>query len=144
MTKRSAQIIALVSVLSILAGWQIFQNVNSADAPPVQATKPAPPEDFVLPTLSAAAQLGEQAFDANCANCHGAYGLGTENGPPFMHKVYEPNHHGDVAFMMAARNGVQAHHWRYGNMPAIEGVSEQEIVNIIAYVRALQKANGIF
>ncbi len=63
---------------------------------------------------------------------------------PLLCIVYEPNHHGDVAFMMAARNGVQAHHWRYGNMPAIEGVSEQEIVNIIAYVRALQKANGIF
>lgn len=134
----------ILAVLVAVAGWQIYQNLNPAPVPERASEKPAPPENFVMPELSVSATLGERAFDANCAACHGAYAVGTENGPPLVHKIYEPGHHGDIAFVMAVRNGVQAHHWRYGNMPAIEGVGEQELINITTYVRTLQKANGIF
>jgi len=63
--------------------------------------------------------------------------------PPLVHKIYEPNHHGDMAFLMAARNGVRAHHWKFGNMPPVEGITDAEVITIVAYVRALQRANGI-
>jgi hypothetical protein len=38
---------------------------------------------------------------------------------------------------------VRAHHWRFGNMPPVDGVNRAEVEKIVAYVRALQRANGI-
>ncbi len=97
-----------------------------------------------MPTnLSASAQGGMALFEANCAACHGAAATGTHNGPPLVHRIYEPNHHGDGAFFSAVFRGARAHHWRFGDMPPVAGVSEQDVVQIIAYVRALQRANGI-
>lgn len=94
--------------------------------------------------LSQRAQMGEKAFDAVCAACHGQNAAGKMgNGPPLIHKIYEPSHHGDMAFHMAVQNGVRAHHWRFGNMPAQEGLTRADVEAIIAYVRAVQKVNGI-
>ncbi|MBO0334926.1 cytochrome c [Sneathiella sp. CAU 1612] len=97
-----------------------------------------------VPELSIASQSGKQAFDKYCASCHGSNAAGQEGrAPPLIHRIYEPNHHGDMAFLLAAKNGVRAHHWPFGNMPPVEGISEAEIQNIILYVRELQRANGI-
>lgn len=87
---------------------------------------------------------GEAKFNTFCARCHGAYARGTQSGPPLVHKIYEPNHHGDFAFQRAAANGVRAHHWSFGNMPRITGVSSGDVREIIAYVRWLQREAGIF
>jgi mono/diheme cytochrome c family protein len=95
-------------------------------------------------TLPAELQSGEAKFNANCAVCHGQQGVGTNQGPPLVHKIYEPNHHGDPAFQMAAANGVKAHHWEFGNMPRIDAVSREDVDQIIKYVRWLQKQAGIF
>ncbi len=100
--------------------------------------------DIRLPELNDVELAGKAAFGANCAVCHGKNAAGVEGaGPPLIHKIYEPSHHGDGAFVVAARNGVRAHHWQFGNMPAVEGVSDEEILNIIAYVRRVQRENGI-
>jgi len=88
--------------------------------------------------------LGRTLYNNNCASCHGPNAVGTENGPPFLHKVYEPNHHGDIAFQLAAKNGVRAHHWRFGNMPPIGNVTEAEVTGITRYIRKLQRASGIY
>jgi mono/diheme cytochrome c family protein len=89
--------------------------------------------------------MGERAFNAKCAVCHGASAAGREGkGPPLVHKIYEPNHHSDMAFVMAAKNGVRSHHWRFGNMPPVDGVTDADVKAITAYVRALQKENGVF
>src|SRR5215210_1284252 len=88
-------------------------------------------------------QSGETIFNANCAACHGKQAAGTDHGPPLVHKVYEPNHHGDVAFQRAAANGVQAHHWQFGNMPKIPAVTSQDVDQIVKYVRWLQRQAGI-
>ncbi|MDF0666691.1 MAG: c-type cytochrome [Nitrospira sp.] len=95
---------------------------------------------------SAPAELreGEQKFNANCSTCHGMGGVGTTQGPPFLHKVYEPNHHGDAAFQRAAANGVKAHHWQFGDMPRINAVTPEDVDHITKYVRWLQKEAGIF
>ena len=90
------------------------------------------------------ARIGKVAFEAKCAVCHGVNAAGQAGvAPPLVHKIYEPSHHGDGAFLLAARNGVRAHHWRFGNMPAVEDVTDGEVKMIIAYVRELQRANGI-
>lgn len=88
-------------------------------------------------------QSGEAKFNANCAACHGQQAAGTDHGPPLVHKIYEPNHHGDPAFQRAAANGVKAHHWEFGNMPKIEGVTPDDVDQIVKYVRWLQRQAGI-
>lgn len=95
-------------------------------------------------TLTANAEIGKRIFDVKCAACHGTNAVG-QNGvaPPLVHKIYEPSHHGDFAFIRAAQNGVRAHHWGFGNMPPIEGVTDGDIKMVTTYIRELQRANGI-
>jgi len=93
--------------------------------------------------MPAELQQGEAAFMANCARCHGERGIGTAQGPPLVHKIYEPNHHGDPAFQRAAANGVRAHHWQFGDMPKIDGVTPDDVDQIIKYIRWLQRQAGI-
>lgn len=95
--------------------------------------------------LSPQAQIGERVFNASCAACHGTNAAG-QNGvaPPLIFITYAPNHHGDGAFLSAARNGVQAHHWDFGNMPPIEGLTNSDIAALVRYIRELQRENGIF
>jgi mono/diheme cytochrome c family protein len=88
-------------------------------------------------------QAGEATFNTNCAACHGKQAAGTDHGPPLVHKIYEPNHHGDPAFQRAAANGVKAHHWEFGNMPKIEAVTPADVDQIVKYVRWLQRQAGI-
>jgi len=94
--------------------------------------------------LSAEARQGEAIFLQHCALCHGAAAQGSEQGPPLVHQLYHPGHHGDQAFYRAAGQGVPQHHWNFGPMPAVAGVKEAEIALILRYVRELQRAEGIF
>ena len=95
-------------------------------------------------TLPAELQAGEAKFNANCSACHGPQGTGSQQGPALVHKIYEPNHHGDAAFQRAAAFGVKAHHWEFGNMPKVESVTPADVDQIIQYVRWLQRQAGIF
>ena len=116
------------------------QDASSADTGGGAAlVQVAVPE--ALPEL---AQLGKRAFEAKCIACHGENASGIDRaGPPLVHKIYEPSHHGDAAFWLATQNGVRAHHWKFGNMPPVEGLTKADVAAIVAYVRALQQANGI-
>lgn len=86
---------------------------------------------------------GEVLFSANCARCHGSEGTGTAQGPPLVHRIYEPNHHGDAAFHLAAANGVRAHHWGFGDMPPYPALSREDVQEIVIYIRAKQRRAGI-
>lgn len=111
--------------------------MNSANAtPPTDepALNLAVPDEF---------QPGEERFNAFCSRCHGVHARGTNNGPPLVHKIYEPSHHGDFAFLRAAAQGVRAHHWEFGNMPKIADASPDDVKLIIQYVRWLQREAGI-
>jgi cytochrome c len=101
--------------------------------------------NVILPeTLSQNAQIGKLGFEAKCAACHGVNAAGQDGvAPPLVHKVYEPSHHGDESFQRAVSMGVQAHHWRFGNMLAVEGLTRGDVKMIIAYIRELQRTNGI-
>ena len=118
----------------VVARWFPWRNPSSTAS--VAVTVPA--------ELSPQAQAGKTAFDANCARCHGTNAAGTDHGPPFVHIIYNPGHHTDQAFFLAAKIGVRSHHWRFGDMPPQPQVSDQQLRDIVAYVRALQEANGIF
>jgi mono/diheme cytochrome c family protein len=101
--------------------------------------------NVLLPeTLSQNAQIGQLGFEAKCAVCHGLNAAGQDGvAPPLVHIIYEPGHHSDEAFQRAAALGVRAHHWRFGDMPPVEGVTRGDVTMIIAYIRELQRANGI-
>ncbi len=86
---------------------------------------------------------GQELFTANCAACHGSQGQGTDAGPPLVHEVYEPSHHGDASFLAAVQRGVQPHHWDFGPMPAIPSLEVEEVADIVAHVRSLQREAGI-
>jgi len=125
------QVLGFVLIV-LLSG--IAPACSQSDAPPQGAVGAAPAEF----------RDGEQKFAANCSRCHGAGGIGAAYGPPLVHKVYEPNHHGDGAFQYAVANGVRSHHWQFGNMPKIDGVTPDDVDQIVKYVRWLQKEAGIF
>ena len=90
------------------------------------------------------ADKGAALFAASCALCHGERGVGTQTGPPLVHQTYEPGHHSDDSFRNAMKNGVVSHHWNFGNMPARPELSDGDIEDIIAYVRAIQREAGIY
>lgn len=115
----------------------------AAQAPASVAAGP-PLAAVIVPELGADERAGEAAYNARCASCHGVNAAGQDGiAPPLVHRIYEPGHHGDQAFLVAAQLGVRAHHWRFGDMPPVEGITEAEVVGIVTYVRALQRANGI-
>jgi len=102
------------------------------------------PSSIKEPAATPEVNLGKMSYQAFCQECHGVNGAGTDKGPPFLNKVYHPGHHGDQSFYIAAKNGARAHHWKFGDMKPVPGVSEAQVTHIISYVRALQKANGIW
>lgn len=152
MTKTLLAIVAVLLVGGVAFYWNTAQTTpqtagHSMTPPDTSAiAEGAPIVEVSLPAeLSSNAQIGKRAFDAKCAACHGANAAG-QNGiaPPLIHKTYEPNHHSDMAFVMAAKNGVRAHHWKFGNMPPVEGLTDADVKMIARYVRELQSENGIF
>lgn len=131
--------------------WQFLQ-----PAPATQGHSMVPPDTsnieqgaplavVRLPAeFSPEAEIGKRGFDAKCAVCHGDNAAG-QNGvaPPLVLKIYEPGHHSDEAFVRAAMSGVRSHHWKFGNMPPVEGLTRADVQYIARYVRELQRENGI-
>ncbi len=110
----------------------------------VFAAKPIDQKSIALPKPSPEINLGKMNYEAKCASCHGVNAAGTKQGPTFLHRVYHSGHHGGPAFYIAPKRGVRAHHWRFGDMPPVDGITDSQIEKIIIYIRALQKENGVF
>ena len=132
-------------VLAILIIAAIAYSMLPSGRNDANAKEGAPIVKIEIPSrLSEIAMLGKQAFDIKCASCHAENAVGQHGvAPPLVHKIYEPNHHGDESFQRAVAMGVRAHHWKFGNMPAIEGLTRADVKLIIAYVRELQRHNRI-
>jgi hypothetical protein len=45
--------------------------------------------------------------------------------------------------VLEAKRGVPQHHWNFGNMPPQPQVGKRSLQQVTAYVRELQRANGI-
>lgn len=89
-----------------------------------------------------ASNLGAEVYATSCASCHGADLKGTEKGPSHLSIVYEPNHHSDESFRSAIANGAQQHHWDFGDMAAVEGLSDDDVEAVIAFIRSEQERQG--
>jgi len=122
---RVAGLIATFSLPSLLVqaqGWQV--------------PKPSP---GLMPNPA----VGKKQFGTHCASCHGVALQGSDKGPPLLHRIYEPSHHADIAFQLAVKNGVRAHHWQFGDMAPLPQVTPDDVAHITAYVRAEQRKAGI-
>ncbi len=98
-----------------------------------------PPQGFKADT-----SIGKELYLQHCAQCHGRGMQGSKQGPPLLHKIYHPNHHADLAFYLASRNGVTQHHWQFGNMPKMPVITAEKMGHIIAYIRMEQRKAGLF
>lgn len=87
-------------------------------------------------------EAGATLYAANCAECHGEDLRGTAKGPSHLSEIYEPGHHSDEAFLVAVTTGVMPHHWNFGPMPPVEGLTEADVAAIIAFVREAQRVEG--
>lgn len=85
---------------------------------------------------------GATTYAARCASCHGADLRGTDKGPSQLSIVYEPGHHGDDGYRSAIRNGAPQHHWGFGNMPAVESITDDQIDRVISFIRSEQQRQG--
>ena len=131
--------IAIAAVLALVAGTLWWAN-----RPPGGPAEGEPFLEVSVPELTGAAKEGEALFAQSCAVCHGQNAAGRGGyGPPLVDRIYRSRIHADIAFLLAVQNGVRAHHWQYGSMPPQEGIDEAAVTRITAYVRALQKENGI-
>ncbi len=98
----------------------------------------------VEPPMSPPLLLGKMAYGIHCGQCHGPSGAGTDKGPPFLHRLYRPDHHNDSSFYQAVRRGARAHHFPFGDMKPLPEVTNEQIDSIVRYIRALQRLNGVF
>ena len=86
---------------------------------------------------------GRVLYGQACASCHGADLGGTDQGPLFIESIYRSGHHADAAFLLAVRRGVRSHHWGFGNMPPIDGLTDEQVEAIVEFVREQQRRAGI-
>lgn len=91
---------------------------------------------------SASGSDGEALYKQACASCHGSDLQGTDKGPSHLSQVYEPGHHPDAAFRAAVVSGARAHHWDFGDMAPVPGLTDAEIEAIIGYIREQQEERG--
>jgi len=129
------QWITLGGLVILIFGWWVWASQFGSPDHVVSVT---------MPVLSDQARQGREVFESNCAQCHGPEAGGTPQGPPLIHKIYEPNHHADAAFLLAVQRGVRQHHWSFGNMPPQPQVGRAGATAIISYIREVQRANGVY
>jgi cytochrome c len=133
----TALLIFIVGVILYTVLPMGTDTVNAEEGTPIVAVQ-------IPSKLGEIAMIGKRGFDTKCSSCHGENAAG-KNGvaPPLIHKIYEPSHHGDESFQRAVAMGVRAHHWKFGNMPAIDGLTRADVKAITEYVRELQRYNNI-
>jgi len=113
--------LALLIAGAILFAAKPWRPAPEATPPTAAAAGTALVEVALPASLDPAARRGKTAFEASCAACHGVNAAGHDGkGPPLVHRIYEPSHHGDGAFL-----------------------ADADVADIVAYVRALQRENGI-
>lgn len=114
----------------------MFVTACGGQTPAVEAPPDIRPQDAAL------VARGADIYEAKCAECHGSDLRGTDKGPSHLSEVYEPNHHADGAFILAIQRGAPAHHWRFGDMPRIDGLDGDDIAAVTAFVREQQRVHG--
>ncbi|MFC3615842.1 c-type cytochrome [Lutimaribacter marinistellae] len=135
--------IGLALAAGAAVAWVLMSTQREVAQP--QDTEGAAMVEVTLPgSWSEGAGIGQSIFEAKCSSCHGMNAVGKEGyGPPLVHKIYEPSHHADESLQRAVALGVRAHHWGFGDMAPVDGLTRGDVAMVIRYIRDLQRANGI-
>jgi cytochrome c5 len=87
---------------------------------------------------------GQLLYEKYCSSCHGLQLNGSDKGPTLLHPFYKPSHHGDKAFYRAALQGARQHHWEFGDMPPVEGMTTKKMDKLVPYVRYYQQQKKLY
>lgn len=87
---------------------------------------------------------GQMLYEKYCSSCHGLQLDGSDEGPPLIHAFYKPSHHGDKSFYRAVLKGVKQHHWNYGDMEPVAGMTPNKMDRLMPYVRYYQQQKKLF
>ena len=87
---------------------------------------------------------GQLLYEKYCSSCHGSDLNGSDEGPPMLHAFYKPSHHGDKAFYRAALQGTKQHHWEFGDMPPVEGMTRKKMDSVVPYLRYYQQQKKLY
>lgn len=83
-------------------------------------------------------KAGQKYFHQACAGCHGPDGMGGNRAPKLIQKIYSSGAYSNKKIARIILNGSSS-----GAMPAQKGkVSDEEIKEIIKYIRYSQKVAG--
>lgn len=86
---------------------------------------------------------GEQTYRDFCGSCHGRDLEGSSNGPSHLDAVYAPDSTTDEDFRTAITEGAPEANYDFGAMPAIGSLEDQEVEDVIAYIREVQDERGL-
>jgi len=81
---------------------------------------------------------------AMCAECHGQWAEGTDQGPTLIHGYYVSSHHSDQAFYRAILMGSPIHHWDFGDIPPVPRATAPDAENTTNFVRWLQQYKSLY
>lgn len=87
-------------------------------------------------------EAGAALYKPSCGSCNGDDLRDTDRGPSQLSHVYAPDRHPDAAYGSAIEQGATAHHWHFGDMPPVKGISHSEVDAIIDYIRQQQQEHG--
>ena len=87
---------------------------------------------------------GQMLYENYCASCHGLELDGSDQGPPLVHPFYKPSHHGDKSFYRAVLQGTKQHHWNFGDMQPVEGMTPKKMDSLLPYVRYYQQQKKLY
>jgi cytochrome c2 len=107
---------------------------------------------FAAATVSAADEIeipfemarGQLLYDKYCSSCHGLQLDGSDQGPPLVHPFYKPSHHSDKSFYRAVLQGTKQHHWNFGDMKPVEGMTPKKMDAVIPFVRYYQRQKKLY
>ena len=88
-------------------------------------------------------QIGQLAFQRECAGCHGTSAGGTVRGPNLIDPVYGPSEMADDLIRGAVLAGVPQRAAESRGMPSLDHLSEREVDLILYYLRTVQRAGGV-
>lgn len=131
----------MASRSAVLIRWLVA--ASSALLLPLALIACADDDETAVPLDDDAALVrGAEVYASSCASCHGSDLRGTDKGPSHLSIVYEPGHHNDDSFRSAIANGVPQHHWPFGDMDPVPGLSPTDVESVIAFVRSEQQRLG--
>lgn len=121
-------IVAFLAAAAVLFGWMRSAQIVVADEPTVLARFTPGPESFEWE------ELGEESYERNCANCHGAEGRGWDQYPGVDHTGLLFKSTGGREYLVDLHlYGLTSDRWG-APMPPMGHMHDIEVAAVINYV----------